>query len=98
MVSGITFIQEPNDSNPKLGEVVACYCEYTGVNTLPYWNISGALFPASEVPPHYTVNNTGLFFIATPEVNNTYYQCLFGEEAAAASSIGRVLVTRGPGT
>ena len=97
VVSGITFTQQPVNSNVLLGEVVACCCEYTGVNTLPYWNLSGVLFPASEVPPHYTVNSTGLFFIATPEVNNTYYQCLFGSEAAAASSIGRVLITQDPG-
>ena len=74
--------------------MVSCYCDFSGTDFLPYWNINGSLFPPYNTPPPYFVNETGLFFTAIPELSNTYYQCIFGE--TVKSNTGTVSIALSP--
>ena len=43
----------------------------------PTWIINGVHYVPSELPPNYCVNATGLVGMATADLNQSTYQCVF---------------------
>ena len=86
----IEFTLQPEDTRGAFGEQVGLYCEFTGVTSLPSWSINGTIYSPLELPSLYTVNSTGLFVNAIPEMNGTYYQCMVGQKLI--STVGQLFV------
>ena len=84
----IKFIRQPEDTRGSIGEEVGFYCEFTDVTILPSWKINDIIHSPLELPSQYTVNSTGLFLNAIPEINGTYYQCMVGQNIK--STVGQL--------
>ena len=52
-------------------------CSSSAVSSLPTWIINEVHYFPSELPPNYYVNETGLVGVATAEMNQSTYQCMF---------------------
>ena len=102
--SFIHFIpgRQPNNTYVKEGEMVSCYCEYSGTESLPYWRVNETDYSVSSVPvtAGFIANASGLFFEARLEMDSTNFQCFFtiyksGQFQPVESSIGTVFVEEG---
>ena len=101
MSGSITFIEQPGDTNATEGNMVPCYCTYTGTIDLPLWKINETTYAPNLLPPAFSVNSSGLFFVARLEFSYTTFQCFFsiytssGQFQKVESRIGTVLVADG---
>ena len=99
----IDFVgRHPEPTTRAEGQIVPCYCEYEGTQVLPFWAINDTVFSPTHLPPIYTVNRSGLFFIADESLNQTHFQCLFVTYNTSThmfesqnSQVGVIYVTEG---
>ena len=52
-------------------------CTNPSVSSPPTWIINGVHYFPSELPPNYCINATGLIGVATADLNQSTYQCVF---------------------
>ena len=93
-----TFVYEPRNRTITAGEGAKFNCTYKGAFGTPVWNINGTVYYWSRLPSLYVLHfATGDFSItvavATPSINNTYFQCVVD---GVESSIGYLFVLPTP--
>lgn len=91
----ISIHEGPADTNATVGNIVPCYCKYTGTEDLPLWAINGVIHSPSDLPRGYMVNKTGLYFQAFQEMHMSTYQCLFNIFSASTQSVETIPSTIG---
>ena len=76
-VANIALSAQPQHQTVNELQVFAFPCPNPPVSSLPTWIINEVHYFSSELPPNYYVNETGLVGVATAEMNQSTYQCVF---------------------
>lgn len=79
----IQIINGPRNTSGILGSTVTFPCEVEGTTDLPQWRINGTNYRVTSLPFwHWFTRRDGLsVYLASVEMNNTLYACLYSTYA-----------------
>ena len=67
----------PQSQNVTVGNTFFFQCTNPDISSPPTWIIDGIYYFPSQLPPNLCVNSTGLVGVATKELDQSTFQCIF---------------------
>ena len=95
-LADVAMILSPQSQTVDESQEFVFPCANPSVSSPPTWIINGVHYFPSELPSNYCINATGLIGVATADLNQSTYQCVFVTATFAGGFLATDTITSSP--